>query len=205
MSTTSYKRLQRAIAKDDKHSIESRWEYGRAILADPRKMSASGKSLRHGATETLIADAKSVGTTLSPTEIRYRIQCARAYSTRAEIAKAIGDFGSWSELIAANFPSVEVDEIPSPDSVLDDIEATDPQEFEQLGLFPPTIKMVPLERCTLRQLVAYGEEMRRMTESYAHRDEVRAAHLRELCAAVGGDLDVLYPEAVELLAARADA
>jgi hypothetical protein len=201
---TRTKSLQRAIARDDKHGIESRWAYGRAILADPKRMSASGKSLRNGAIEALIAEAgfKADGVTpaLSRREIQYRVECARAYETITQLRTAACAIDDWTEFRETGFPSVVVDEVPSPESLLDDIEATDPQEFEQLGLFPPMVKSVPLESASLRVLVSYAEDMRNMTASFARRDEERAAHLRDLCAAVGGDLDVLYPDAVAALA-----
>jgi hypothetical protein len=200
MTRTSYKTLQRAIARDDKHSIVSRWEFGHAILADPKMMAASGKSLRHGAMEALIATAKAVETTLTEREVQRRIQCARTYKSINEIRRAAADFADWRDLADAGFPVTFVDEVPSPDSVLDGIEATDPQEFEQLGLFPPMVKSVPLEQASLRVLVSYAEDMRNMTASYARRDDERARHLSDLCAAVGGDLDVLYPDAIAALA-----
>jgi len=205
MSGSTYKKLSRAIARDDKNSIETRWAFGRKILDDPAKMSASKKSLRNGATEALIADASSVGAKLSAREIQYRLQCARAYATLAQLRRSSAEFADWSALVEAGFPLVGVDETPSPDDVLDDIEDSAPEKFEQLGLFPDMVKNVPLERTSLRSLVAYAEEMRRMTESYARRDHERQIHLNELCAAALGDLDVLYPDAVAMLAARTDA
>lgn len=205
MSRSTYKTLQKAIARDDKHSIESRWQYGRTVLADPKKMAPSGKSLRNGATEALIADAVAAGTRLSAREIQWRLQAARTYKTINELRSSATQFADWTALVDAGFPAPEIIDTPSPDSILDDIEATDPQEFEQLGLFPATVKSVPLERSTLRQLVAYAEEMRNMTASFARRDEERAAHLRELCEAVGGNLDALYPDAVDALNAKATA
>lgn len=206
MKKSSTKSLQRVIARGDGRSIEDRWEYGRAVLDNPKRTSASGKSLRHGATEALIAEAAALGSVLSATEIRYRVQCARTYKTINEIAKAIGDFPTWSDLIQAGFPAVDVDEPQSPESLLDAIESgprPDPQEFEQLGMFPEMVKDIPLAASTLRHLLTYAEEMRAMTASFARRDEEREQHLRELTAATGGDLDVLYPDAVAALGAVA--
>ena len=70
---------------------------------------ASEKSLKHGVTEQLIAAAKRAGFKLSQTEIRYRLQCARTYSTEGQIANAVGDFGSWHDLIQARFPPYKAD------------------------------------------------------------------------------------------------
>lgn len=196
MSRPDYRKLSRNIARGDTRTIEDRWRYGRAVITDPRKMSASGKQLRIGAAEELIAVGKAVGDKLSEREIQYRIQCARAYKAINEILHASAGFAGWAELRNAGFPVTYVDEVPSPDDILDNIEQTDPQEFEQLGLFPPLVKTVPLERCSLRYLLAYADEMEAMTASFARRDRERRAHLSALCMAVEGDLDVLYPDAV---------
>lgn len=196
MSRPNYRKLSQAIARDDTHGIEHRWQYGCTVLADPRKMAASGKSLRNGAIEALIADAEAVGSDLSRREIQRRIQCARTYESITQLRRAAAQFEDWRAFADAGFPSVEVDETPSPESILDEIERTDPQEYEQLGLFPPLVKTVPLERCSLRYLLAYADEMEAMTASFSRRDHERRAHLRALCTAVDGDLNVLYPDAV---------
>jgi hypothetical protein len=200
----SYKALQRSIARDDKHSIESRWLYGQTIINDPKKMAPSGKSLRNGAIEALMADAVAVGSAVSRREIQWRIQCARAYKTIIELRTASSQFEDWTALREAGFPAVDVDEPQSPDSLLNAIESgprPDPQEFEQLGMFPEMVKDIPLAASTLRHLTTYAEEMKAMTASFARRDEEREQHLRELTAATGGDLDVLYPDAVAALGA----
>jgi hypothetical protein len=199
----NYRSLQRAIARDDKRGIEARWLYGRALIGDSRKMSASGKSLRHGAIEALIADAQAVGSVLSRREIQYRVQCARAYPTVAQMRTAACAFEDWTAFREAGFPPADVDPVPAPDEALDDLEQRDRQEFEQLGMFPEMVKGVPLERATLRHLVAYAAEMRAMTASYARKDEEREQHLAGLRAAVGDDLDVLYPDALAALTAGA--
>lgn len=196
---SSYKTLQRAIAKDDKHSIGSRWEYGRRILGDPKKMAASGKSLRNGAIEALIADAAAVGSTLSRGEIQRRIQCARAYATDSQLRHAMTQFETWFDLIQAGFPAVDTDETPAPESALDDIEESAADAAGQLSLFPDLVRGVPLQEATLRHLVAYDEWMCAMTASYARTDARRGKHLAELRAAVGDDLDATYAEAVTAL------
>lgn len=201
MAGPSYRRLQRAIARDDKHSIEARWLYGRAVLGDSRKMAASGKSLRHGAVEALIADAAAVGSKLTEREIQYRIRCARTYRTITEIRTACSDFESWSDLREAGFPPVESN-APDPEAELDRLEATDRQEHEQLSMFPDIVRGVPLARATMRDVEAYAAEMRAMTASFARRDEERAEHLAACRAVVGDDPDVLYVTAVAALRER---
>lgn len=197
----SYKNLQRAIARDDKHGIEARWIYGRTLITDPRKMAPSGKSLRHGAIEALVADAKAVGSLLSRREIQYRIQCARTYPTITEMRTAACAFEDWTAFRESGFPAVDEDAAPSPDRVLDDLEERDRQEFEQLGMFPDLVNGIPVESATLRHLEAYAAQMRQLTANYHRTDEKRAAHLRELRAAVGDDLDVTYADAVAALTA----
>ena len=83
-------------------------------------MSASGKSLRHGVMQSLLAAAKAKGHKLSAAEVKNRIQAARTYTTETEIRTACELFGSWSELCEAKFPAVNVpDDVP-------ELEAEDP-------------------------------------------------------------------------------
>ncbi|MGH2899817.1 MAG: hypothetical protein ACRDMZ_14180 [Solirubrobacteraceae bacterium] len=197
---TSYRRLQRAIVRDDRRGIEARWLYGRALIADPRKMSAAGKSLRDGAIETLIADARAIGSSLSRREIQYRIQCARAYPTVAQLRTAACAFEDWTALREAGFPALGPStQVPDPEAELDALEATDSQEHEQLSMFPDIVRGVPLTQATMRDVEAYAAEMRAMTASFARRDEERAEHLAKLRAVVGDDPAVLYVDAVAAL------
>lgn len=199
MSRSTYKSLQKAIARDDKHSIESRWEYGRAVLADPKKMAPSGKSLRHGATEALIADAKAVGSHLTDREIQRRIQCARAYKSINEIRHAVSDFDTWHDLVDAGFPLVHVDE-PEPVGDIPEQTESERDEFEQLGLFPAMVKNVSIETASVATIVAYTDDMTRMTQSYATTDAKRRAHVAEIVAICDGDLSIRYVDALDMLA-----
>src|SRR5512138_2534942 len=110
MSKPSFKALQRAIARGDGRSIEDRWAYGRALLDDPRKWAASGEQLRAGVIESLIADAKAVGSKLTETEIRRRLRCARAYPSVNAIRSVATEYATWWDLVQAGFPAVEVDD-----------------------------------------------------------------------------------------------
>lgn len=201
MSTKSpFLKLDRKIANEERGGVLNRWAYGCELL----KAKAGRKQLPHGMIADLVAAAERAGIKLSEREIQYRIKCATVYDSEAKVRKAAADFGTWSEIISAGFPEVTVDEELTIDEVLTTIEngpRPDPQEFEQLGMFPEIVKSVPLASATLRHLVAYAEEMRTMTASFAKRDEERREHLRELTAATGGDLDVTYPEAVAMAAA----
>jgi hypothetical protein len=46
---------------------------------------------------------------VSAREIQYRLQCARTYPTESQLAKALGDFRTWWDLIQANFPAYEAE------------------------------------------------------------------------------------------------
>jgi len=170
MSKPNYKKLQRSIAKGDGQGIESRWSYGRAILEDPAKISSTGKSLRHGAMEALIADAKSVGSTLSDREIQRRLQCARTYKTISQIRQAMADFGTWAELAEANFPEVTVDEDLAEPT---DLEVDAANAWEQLTLLPgfkETVKVhgreMPITEMTVPESIAYRDKYRSMHEGF---------------------------------------
>jgi hypothetical protein len=199
MTTKSpFLRLDQKIANGERGDVMNRWAYGRELL----KAKAGRKQLPHGMIAGLVATAAQAKIKLSEREIQYRIRCATVYDSEAKVRKAAADFGTWTEIISAGFPEVTVDEEPSIDAVLDAIETgprPDAQEHEQLRMFPEIVKSVPLASATLRHLVAYAEEMRSMTASFARRDEERREHLRALTAATGGDLDVTYPEAIAAL------
>lgn len=202
MSATKspFLKLDRKIAADERGGIMHRWNYGRELL----KAKGDRKQLPHGMIGDLVAAAGRIGIQLSEREIQRRLKCATVYDSEVKVRQALTDFGSWSEIVNAGFPEVTVDEELTIDDVLDAIESgprPDPQEFEQLRMFPEIVKSVPLASATLRHLIAYAEEMRSMTASYARRDEERREHLRALTAATGGDLDVTYPEAVAMAAA----
>ena len=175
MKKFSTKSLQRTIARGDGRSIEDRWEYGMAILDNPKRMSASGKSLRHGATEALIAEAAALGSALSEQEIQRRIRCARTYKTINEIRHAMTDFGTWYDLIQAGFPEVEID---GPDEFeAAGIPTGPPDEFEQLTLIPgaPAVlsirgRKVDLTAATLGDFKAYCEQSAEITSNFAKRD-----------------------------------
>lgn len=198
MASPSYRRLQRAIARDDRRGIEARWLYGRALLGDPRKMSAAGRSLRDGAIEALIADARAVGSTLSRREIQYRLQCARTYPTVAQLRTAACAFEDWTAFREAGFPPVD-DADQAPAEAAADHEEELRRQHQQLDLFPAVVAGVPFFQATLRQLAAHASEMERMTANYARRDTERREYLERLTAAVGGDLDATYGDASHAL------
>lgn len=199
MRYTTYLRRERKIAAADGATILQRWAYGRDLLADPRMMAASGKSLRHGALEQLLAAARAKGHgELSEQEIQRRLRCARAYESEAQIRQAMMLFGGWFALISAGFPPVD---IPGDDVLCEAEPAQEPLDFgrwEQVEMFPgfePSATLADLDR--------YCTSMERMTSNYLARDQKRRAHLGELAAAAGGDMTVSYDQARRALRARA--
>jgi len=109
MKITMYIRMEKAISAGSVADIRQRWMWGLRVLRDAEMMSESGKSLKHGVTEQLIAAAKAAGLKLSATEIRARLQCARAYPTEGQISRSTADFEYWSTLVHANFPAYDAD------------------------------------------------------------------------------------------------
>ena len=184
---------------------------GQALLADAKKMTPAG-NLRHGVLERIIADAKAAGYPVTEREIRYRLQCARAYATEAEIGTACSDFKTWSDLRAAGFPTVQVtleaDTEPydprTPDEKRRDAArelARKGQEAAgQLSLFPDDKYG---EMSTLAELAKYAAEMAEITDRYARRDEERADYLKSLIDAVSGDMSKTWGEAQAALEASA--
>ena len=144
MKTTPYVKLEKEIASADRGGIRKRWLYGLRLLRDPEAMAPSGKSLRHGVTEKLIAAAQAASEKLSSTEIRYRLQCARAYPTETQIANIVGDFKAWRDLIQAGFPAYEAPEGEPPADHRNDAER-DHDRARALGdLLDDQDSLVPL-------------------------------------------------------------
>lgn len=211
MRDSKYLRYEKRIAASDNGGILERWAMGQALLADAKKMTAAG-NLKHGALEKLLAEAKAAGYPVTDREIRYRLQCARAYATEAEIGTACSDFKTWSDLRAAGFPVVQVflDSDTEPFDPRDESEkrrdaarelARRGQEAAgQLSLFPDDKYS---EMSTLSELAKYAAEMAEITERYAHRDEERGEYLRSLVDAVGGDMSKTWGEARDALEASA--
>ena len=208
MRIAQYVRQERMIAAADRGGIRERRDYGLRVLNDP-KMVSSEKSLKHNVTDQLIAAARAAGRKLSAREIRYRIQCARAYPTEAQIGKALADFETWWDLIQAGFPSYEA----PPDEPLSDwrtkseratdraralSEATNPQG----DLWPAD----RFDRATsaLKEMREYAEDQAAMTRRFAERDRRRFAELEELEKAAGGDLSMLWGDAEDLIEDQGD-
>lgn len=203
---TRYLRLEKNIAASDTGGILERWRYGREVVTDPRFATEAG-NLQHGALAKLIALAKSADSSITDREIQYRLACARAYPTEAEIRTVCSDFKVWSDLRAAGFPPVEV------------VDPGEPYDPHALNRKPPTApnqeplttadgKRVPEfappvrfggdehgPRSTIEDLYAACKESEGYTERMAANDAKRRSYVDDLADAAGGDLTKTWYEA----------
>lgn len=203
MKVAQYIKAEKAINAAEAGGIRSRWFYGLRLLRDPAVMSPGGGGLRHGVAAQLVAETTARGMRLSEREIRYRIQCARAYPTEAQIGNAVADFGAWRDLIAAGFPAYPA---PPNEPVADhrteeekrrDAARRLAEQIGEQGALFPLDEFEPTES-TVKDLQAYAEQMADLTERFAKRDRERGEYVAQLIAATGGDLSVLWQDAHRL-------
>lgn len=206
MKTTQYVRQLKAIEAAETSGIRERWMFGLRLLRDPEVMTESGKSLKHGVAEQLIAaagvDAKGKKR-LNEQEIQRCIRCARAYPTEAQIRMAATDFGSWSEIVQAGFPSYDApDGEPAADHRTEAERARDrarslaalaEMDSDQLTLFP--LDRYEPNESTLKELADYSDEMSAMTARFLKRDEQRREYVERLIEAAGGDMSATWQDA----------
>jgi hypothetical protein len=189
---------EKRIARTEGSGIVERWRWGRTLLTDTEKITPAG-NLKHGVLPALIAAAQAKGLKLSEREIQLRMGCARAYSTEAEIRTAGADFGSWTELRDAGFPTVELPPGTAPD------DATDWAQDELAGL-PAYISVAGIRMLTIQApisaAISYHEEMEQMTLNFVARDAERASLIAELVEAAEGDVTMSIGDALK--AARGD-
>ncbi len=204
MKTAQYVRQEKAIAAAVVNDVRQRWLWGLRLLRDSEAMSESGKSLKHGVTDQLIAAAKAAGIKLSATEIQRRLRCARTYQTESQIRHAVTDFETWHDLVAANFPTFDADPEESlADHRTDDEKKRDAARRlaeivgEQGSLFP--LDQFEPTQATVKDLRDYAEQMAELTERFAKRDRERLAYVEELAEAADGDESVTWQEAHERL------
>jgi hypothetical protein len=199
MKLAQYTNQEKAIAAADSGGIRQRWMWGLRLLRDQEKI-ARGGGLRHGVAEALISAAAKRGHKLSASEIRYRLQCGRTYPTEAQIAKVLGDFETWWDLIQARFPPFDA---PLGETPADWRTATERQHDLARALaeltgrqnsFWPLSQFEP-EETTLKELVAYADEQDELTGRFVTRGRERRQELGELIDAAGGDLGMLWAEA----------
>lgn len=200
-----YKKLERTIAASDGRAIYERWRYGRQLLCDETVITTAG-NLRHGVLDRLIAAAKSAGFTLSEREIQYRLKCARAYQTEAEIRRASADFRYWWDLIKAGFPPVEKPEEGTAEAepydprwtderIRDNDRALRTAREERLQLLLPGFhRMMTLEESEKRN----NERRDLATRMAAEADEFQV-EFDDALDAVDGDRAATWDEALSIL------
>lgn len=200
MKTTQYVRQEKAISAADTSGIRERWLWGLRLLRDPDAFAPNSTQLKPGRAEELIRAMVASGQRISEREIRYRLRCARAYKTEAEIRQAIAEFGSWSALFAADFPAFPVPEgEPAADHRTDAERQRDRARAledilgEQGALFP--LSDFEPSTATLKELVEYADEMEEWTGRRVSHDRKRREYLEQLIAAADDDLSVTWLEA----------
>jgi hypothetical protein len=205
MKTTQYVRQENAITASDSNGIRERLMWGLRILRDSEAMAASGRSLRHGVAEQLIAAAgvNSKGRNrLSEQEIQRRLRAARAYPTETQIRNAVTDFDTWHDLVAAGFPPYDAPEGEPPadyrtpaEQRHDRARALADTVGEQGSFFPLSV-FEPVTT-TLKELADYADEQEAITERFAAHDKKRRDYLDGLIKAADGDLSTTWQAAIE--------
>jgi hypothetical protein len=210
MRVTRYLRLEKNIAASDTGGIIERWRYGRRLLMDDTATTPNG-NLRHGLLARLIPEAAAAGYKLSEREIQYRLQCAKAYLTEAEIRTAGADFVDWTALREAGFPPVELPPEADPGEPHDPRDADEKwrdfrnaaRQREQENPGQGALFELPMifshdtysPKTPLSSLVAACDESERMTRNFIKKDEERRAYTMELIEAAGGNLGMTWYEA----------
>lgn len=204
MSTARYTRQEKVIAAADAGRLRGRWEYGRLLVMDETMITPAG-NLRNGKVAELIAAALKAGRKISEREIRYRLECAKAYPCESQIRHAGAEYDGWTDLRNAGFPAFDADEGDKPYDPRGAAERARDAARElarhgkggdgQLSLFDyfPDDKFDELS--TLADLTKYAEEMADLTERYARKDRERAEYLCRLINAVNGDMSKTAGEA----------
>ncbi len=200
MKTTQYVRQLVAIEAADAGGIRERWLFGLRLLRDPEVISPSGKSLRHGVADQLIA-ASGVNSKgrkrLSDQEIQRCIRCARAYPTEAQIRRAVTDFDSWHGIVAAGFPPYEAPEGEPPADHRNEAERKHDLARAIADMIGEQGTLFPLDRfepaaATLKELSDYAADMAELTARFQRRDRQRLTYVDQLVAAADGDLSTTW-------------
>ena len=205
MSTARYSRQEKAIAAADAGSVRQRWEYGRLLLVDDAMTTPAG-NLRNGKVAELILAAAKVGRKISEREIRYRLECGRAYPCESQIRHAGAEYEGWTDLRNAGFPACDPEDGEAPYDPRGDRERSrdaarslarhgERGDETQLPLFDYFPDDRFDETSTLAELTKYAAEMAELTERFVQRDKERAAYLASLIAAVNGDMSKTWEQA----------
>ncbi len=185
MKTTSYLKLENAIALDERGGVLHRYRYGQ-LLQEAKKKNG-GKQLPHGLIAARLKEAEQHKLALSEREIRYRVQCADAYKTEAEVGSIAADLGSWRAICDAGFPPV-TDAPLDPDELAASGLATAADEWVNQELDIPGLKPVISVRgrkvalvkgdegATIADVAAYLDMCVQMHENFGKTvDQIRAS------------------------------
>lgn len=210
MKTTQYVRAERAIAAATAADIRERWLWGLRLLRDAEAFAPGSGQLRPGITEQIVAAARTVGLTLTDREIRYRLQCARAYPTEVQIRHAGSEFSDWTALRTAGFPAFPA---PAGEPVADHRTDAERQRDHaralaemvgDQGAFFPLSDFEPVTT-TLKELADYAEQQEDLTARFVEHGRKRREYLDSLIEAAGNDLSVTWQVAHDRLAAEPSA
>lgn len=210
MRLGEYGRIEREISASDHGTIHQRWRYGRRLLCDAEMTTPAG-NFKHGVLEKLI---RASGGKLSERELRYRLQCGKAYPTRSQIGNAVADFSAWRELIQAGFPPYEGDLDELPYNPLDTEELVkqhgteegrrdEDSRYEEGGLYPRgecgTEAIIPRDTygdsTPLHEVDRWADEELELAARHTGRAEKRRRYVDSLIKAVNGDLNATLGEA----------
>lgn len=200
MKTSQYIRQEKAISAADSGSIRQRWLWGLRLLRDSEAFAEGSSQLKPGRADQLIQAAKANGLKLTEREIQYRLRCARAYGTEAEIANAGAEFQSWSDLRSAGFPAFEAPEGEPPADHRTEAERNHDHARALADLIGTQGALFPLSdfepvTTTLAELVAYAEQQEELTARFVRHGQKRRAYLADLIDAAGNDLSTTWLEA----------
>lgn len=199
MKTAQYTQREAQITTADSAGIRQRWMWGLRLLGDQEKIAPAG-GLKHGVADALIEAAAKRGYKLSSREIQWRLQCARAYPTEAQIRNAITDFETWFDLIQAGFPAYEA---PADEPLADwrtDAERTHDRNRAWLDATNGMDAMFPLRdfepvETSLEDLEVFMKEQLQINENFAATYDRRRAYLDDLIEAVDGDMSATWEHA----------
>lgn len=199
MKLAQYTNQERAIAAADSGGIRQRWVWGLRLLHDPEKIAPAG-GLKHGVTDALVSAAEKGGCKLSGREIRYRMQCARAYPTEVQIGNAVATFETWHDLIEAGFPAIDapLDEPPADWRTQAERDHDRARALADVvgvqGTLFPLSHFEPVET-TLKDLEDYAGQQDRINAGFIETSRKRREYLGQLVTAVKGDMGKTWAEA----------
>lgn len=105
MSLKTLIELDQRVDAAEGDGIRARWEFGRELLTE-----RVGKQLPKGRLDEVVAEIGK-----SRQEIGYRMMFAERFPTEAEVSNAIGNFGSWYEIVNRALPRAPKPPIDTPE------------------------------------------------------------------------------------------